>query len=205
MKKSLFFFSLLAISTILQAQKIELTPILGYTLSGQVDGYYGSYDVKDEMTYGGLLSLEMAQMTYAEFSYQRKDTRVQVRGYNFGSEQYDLAVEHYQLGGVREFKEGDMVPFAKVSLGASRYLQTSGGDRTYWMFSGAVGLGAKLFLNDRIGIRLHTNLTLPMEFSGGGIFCGIGSGGGGCSTGVSFNVPLVHWDIGGGLIIRLPR
>lgn len=205
MKKATLFIFLLPLTVLLNAQNVELTPILGYTLSGQVDGYYGTFDVKDEMTYGGLLSMEMAPMTYVEAGYQRKDTRVQVRGYNFGSELYDLAVEHYQLGGVREFKEGQTVPFAKVSLGASRYHQTSGGDRTDWLFSGAIGLGVKYFLNDRVGIRLHTNLTLPMEFDGAGIFCGIGSGGGGCSTGVSFNVPLVHWDLGGGLIIKLPR
>ncbi|WP_347839235.1 hypothetical protein [uncultured Draconibacterium sp.] len=180
------------------AQNIELTPIFGYSFAGKVNNYGRYFDVKDDMLYGGLLSVQFDDFMYVELSYERNDTK--------GStylETIDMAVEHYQVGFLREFAEGKVVPFAKVSLGTSRYVQKSGGDERVWLFSGGFGAGAKLLLSDRVGLRLFTNLMLPLEFDGAGFWCGIGGGGGGCSGGVSFNVPIVHWDLGAGLIIRL--
>ncbi len=204
MKRITIIAAILLTSTTLFAQSIEITPIFGYTFSGQVDGYYGTFDVKNDMSYGGILSVEVDHMSFVELSYQRVDTRVVTsRYYGEGWNDADMALEHYQVGVLREFQEGKIAPFAKFSLGTTRYVQTSKGNERYWLFSLGAGIGAKVFLTDRIGLRLHGNLMMPMEFAGGGLFCGIGSGGSGCSTNVAFNVPLVHWDMGVGLIFRL--
>ncbi|WP_297097596.1 hypothetical protein [uncultured Draconibacterium sp.] len=190
----LFLFSGLA----LFAQSIELTPIFGYTVAGKVDNYGRYLNVENSALYGGLLSVQFDDMMYVELSYERNDTK----GNGF-LRSADMAVEHYQVGMLREFGIGKIVPFTKVSLGTTRYAQKSGGDERLWLFSGGIGAGAKLFLSDRIGLRLFTNLMLPLEFDGAGFWCGVGTGGSGCSGGVSFNVPIVHWDMGAGLIIRL--
>jgi len=207
MKRITIIAAILLTSTMLFAQSVEFTPLFGYTFSGKSDGYYSSFNVKNDMSYGGILSVEVDHMSYVELSYERTDTRVAVTDYGdiFEGKSVDLAVEHYQVGVLREFQEGKIVPYAKLSLGTTRYAQMSEGNSRYWLFSAGVGLGAKMFLNDRIGIRLRTSLMLPMEFSGGGLFCGIGSGGGGCSGVVTFHVPLVHFYMGGGLIIKLPN
>lgn len=206
MNKRLTFLPLfLLLNTVIFAQSIEITPIYSYTVSGEVDGYYGTFDVKDNPSYGGILNVEIDHLTYFEASYIRNDTRVTAKTYNnIESRSEDIGIEHYQVGVLRELKETQVRPYAKLSLGASRYFEKEGSNN-YWLFSGGVGVGAKMFLNDNIGIRLYTNLMLPMEFDGAGIFCGIGTGGAGCSGGVSFNVPLVHWDMGVGLIIKLPN
>ncbi len=206
MKRITIIAAMLFTSSLLFAQSVELTPIYAYTFSGKADGYYGSSDVVDNPSYGGILDIEVDHLSYVELSYIRNDTRLNVRSYGSGaiSGTYDIGVEHYQVGVLREFSEDKLRPYAKVSLGTSRYFAKNSNDR-YWLFSGAIGVGAKFFFNDKVGLRLYTNLMLPMEFAGGGIFCGIGGGGGGCSTGVTFNVPLVHWDMGAGLIIRLPN
>ena len=205
MKRITILAAILLTSTMLFAQTIEITPLYGYTFSGKVSGYYETFDVKDDMSFGGLLSIEVDNMSYIELGYYRTNTEIVTTPYNSGFEsgRADLAVEQYQIGMLREFKEGKVAPFAKVSLGTTRYAQMSKGNERYWLFSAGIGLGAKVFFNDHIGLRLHGNLILPMEFAGGGIFCGIG--GGGCSTAVTFNVPLVHWDMGVGLIIKLPN
>ena len=207
MKRITILAAILLTSTMLFAQTIEITPLYGYTFSGKVDGYYGTFDVKDDMSFGGLLSIEVDNMSYIELGYLRTNTEVVTSSYGGGFEsgRADLAVEQYQIGMLREFKEGKVAPFAKVSLGTTRYAQMSNGNERYWLFSAGIGLGAKVFFTDNIGLRLHGNLNLPMEFAGGGIFCGIGGGGSGCSTAVTFNVPLVHWDMGVGLIIKLPN
>ncbi len=205
MKRITFLAAILLTSSMLFAQSIEITPLFGYNFSGKVSGYYGTFDVKDDISYGGLLSVEIDDMSYIELGYLRTDTRLDARFREGDSKMVNLAVEQYQIGGVREFIEGPVVPFAKFSLGTTRYAQTSDGNERYWLFSLGLGLGAKVFLTDNIGLRLHSNLFLPLEFAGGGIFCGIGGGGGGCSTNIAFNVPIVHFDLGVGLIIKLPN
>lgn len=205
MKKITILAGILFASTMLFAQSIELTPLLGYSISGKVNNYYGVYDVKDDASFGGMLSVEIDDMTFVELSYLRTNTDLYAQPYRNDLSVVGLGVEQYQIGGLREFKDGKVVPFGKFMLGTTRYVQTTEGNSRYWLFSAGVGAGVKIFLTERIGLRLHTNLTLPMQFSGGGIFCGIGSSSSGCSTAVTFNVPLVHWELGGGLIIRLPN
>ncbi|MEN8117735.1 MAG: hypothetical protein ABFS16_12190 [Bacteroidota bacterium] len=200
MKRITILAAVLLTSATLFAQSLEITPLFGYTFAGKVDNYGRSIDVKDDILYGGILSVEFASLTYAEFSYERNDTRVVTR-----LDRFDLAVEHYQVGVLRELKEGKVTPFTKVSLGTSRYVQKVGNADAIWLFSAGIGAGAKVFFNERIGLRLFTNLMLPMEYDGLGFSCGIGTGGSGCGGGVTFNVPLVHWDLGAGLIIKLPQ
>ncbi|WP_066632068.1 hypothetical protein [Labilibacter marinus] len=199
-KLSLIALFFVACSSIM-AQSVEFTPIYGYTFSGTVYDYYGTFDVKDDVTFGGLLNVEIDQGLYVELSYQRiNPTLIEERP--LVNLKHDIGIEHYQIGAQKEFKQGQVKPFAELLLGTSRYFPRSGNNKDVWRFSGTLGLGAKVFFNDYLGIRLHTRLALPMEFGGAGIFCGIG---GGCSGGVSFNVPLAHWELGGGLIIRLPN
>lgn len=197
MKRLFVLAALLFSGVALFAQSVELTPLYGYTISGKVDSYNRYYNVGDDMSFGGMLSVEIDHLLFVELSYIRTNTDVVTNRLLDGT--FDLAVEQYQVGVLREFSEGQVVPFAKFMLGTTRYAQTSKGSGRYWLFSAGLGLGAKIFLTDRVGLRLHTNLTLPMQFAGGGFFCGTG----GCSSDIAFNVPMVHWELGGGLIIRL--
>jgi len=201
MKRFTIITILLLAGNLLFAQSVEITPFYGYTISGKVDNYSRYYDVKDNMSFGGMLSVEIDHMSYVELSYVRTNTDVFTKRIIDGT--FDIGVEHYQVGALREFSEGQVVPFAKLMFGTTRYVQTSKGSGKYWLFSAGLGLGAKIFFTERVGLRLHTNLMMPMEFSGGGFWCGGGSGGGGCSGNINFNVPLVHWELGGGLIFKL--
>ncbi|MCK5816360.1 MAG: hypothetical protein KAH07_10500, partial [Flavobacteriaceae bacterium] len=117
------------------------------------------------------------------------------------TERYDSRFDHYQLGSLHEFSSDDIRPFLKASLGASYYriLNSNSFNDSSWEFSGSIGGGVKIFFNERIGLRLQTNLILPMRWSGGGVYCGPY----GCSGGTSFHVPLVHWEVSGGLIVKM--
>jgi len=203
MKKITLLLVTLFTTTLLFAQSVEITPLYGYTISGKVNNYNRTIDVLDDMSFGGMLSVEFDHMSFIELSYLRTNTKAVNTGFVDGRRTSNIGVEQYQVAGLREFKEGKVVPFGRISLGTTRYVQTSDGNDRYWLFSAGLGAGAKIFLTDRIGLRLHSNLILPMEFAGGGFWCGIGTGGSGCGSDIYFNVPLVHWELGGGLIIRL--
>lgn len=202
MKRILFLVAILFANTTLFAQSVELTPLFGYTFSGEVGGRSGAADVKDDMMYGALLNVEIDHLLHAELSYRRSDPQMVEYLYNGGTvETYDIGIEHYQIGVIREFMEGKIKPFAGLSLGTSRYFGKGRYNQRHWFLSSAVEIGAKIFLSDIIGIRLQSNMTLPWSFSGGGFFCGTG----GCGGGTSFTVPVVHLDMTAGLIIRLAK
>lgn len=203
MKKTLFLTLFSAVSIFVSAQVIEVTPLFGYTVSGKVDAYYGTYDVQDDIMYGGLLGVQITDNSYVELSYRRNDPQLNINSLADGSSIRDIGIEQYMVGFLREFSDGKIKPFAVGNLGLSRYFGKVKNGNRYWFLAPDLGIGAKMFFTDRIGIRLQTDLIMPLEFSGSGIFCGIGSGGSGCSADIAFNVPIVHWNLTGGLIIRL--
>lgn len=203
MKK--IFFVLIAICSLSSfSQNIEITPIYGYTFSGSNNYYYNfSLDIKDDMSYGAMISAEMAPQMHIEFMYQTTDAKMRVSEYQ-NSTNYNVRFEHFQLGGLHEFDSGDLRPFLKASLGTTRYQvkeDYGNGERESWEFSGSIGGGIKKYFSHNVGIRLQTNLILPMRWSGGGVYCGPY----GCSGGTSFHVPMIHWEVSAGLILKMGK
>ena len=196
------------IPKLVQAQKtVEISPFIGYTFSGEANNLYyngriAGLDIKDAMSFGATIAFGVGDMVQGEFSYTHIDTRAVRFAGNSRAESFDIGVEYYQLGAVKEFGQNpSLLPFAKVSLGANRYWDKAKIYDSRWFFSGVIGLGVKKYLNERIGIKLYSNLNLPMQFNGVGLWFGTG----GVDGGASFNVPLVHWDLGAGLVFKLER
>jgi hypothetical protein len=207
MKKITLILAFVALGTTIKAQNnIELTGTYGWSVNGSIDNYYGKIDMKDGATYGGNLSVEVKDFTWVEFTYNRSSTQFAGSLYNgFFSEfiSGDMVMENYQIGVLREFKDGKVKPFSFFKLGGARYYGEGKNTFDSWKFSVNLGLGAKIFFNDRIGIRLQTSLLMPMTFDGVGIYVGAGSGGVSTGAGATFDVPILHWDLSGGLIFRI--
>lgn len=200
--KKILFLIVLVFAIPSKAQTIEITPIYGYTFSGEDNYYYNvSVDIKDDMSYGGIISVEMAPQMYVEFMYQTTNAELRYKAVGETTRTFDSRFEHFQLGSLHEFSTDNIRPFLKASLGASHYklLNSNTFNDDSWEFSGSIGGGVKMFFNERIGIRLQTNLILPMRWSYSSIWCGPY----GCSGGTSFHVPLVHWEVSGGLIVKM--
>jgi hypothetical protein len=90
-----------------------------------------------------------------------------------------------------------VIPFGSFSLGATWF--SAPDYETQWVFSVTAGLGLKVMFSDRVGVMLRTRLMLPMNFSGGTYYYGVGGGG----LSVSSYSSLVQGDFNGGLIIAL--
>jgi len=184
--------------------RIELTPISGYSLNGHVNLYRAKFKMENAAHYGGIISLELAPGTMGEFSYTRSKTTARYDEFLTGNRtDYDMAIDYFHLGSVKELSDGPVVPFGMMSAGITWFNMTSHGVSDHVSFSAALGGGVKFFFSDRIGIRLQGRLLLPMYFSGGGLFVGIGSGGTSSGVSVSTGVLAVQGDFSGGLIIRL--
>jgi hypothetical protein len=192
----------------LHAQRsVEISPLIGYTFSGEANNLYyngriAGLDLKDAMSFGATVGFSVGDMVQGELSYTHIDTRAVRYAGNSRAESFDIGIEYYQLGAVKEFGQNpSLLPFAKFSLGANRYWDKAKVFDSRWFFSGVIGVGVKKYLSDRVGIKLYSNLNLPMQFNGVGLWFGTG----GVDSGVSFNVPLVHWDLGAGLVFKLER
>ena len=71
--KATFFIISILIGTLSYAQieAVEITPTYGYTINGSVTQYGQFYDVKDAVSFGGVLDLELAANRNVEVSYRR--------------------------------------------------------------------------------------------------------------------------------------
>ena len=179
--------------------KIELSPLVGYQFGGKLRMYEGDLKIKDDMNYGLALSTEMAQDTRLEFIWTSMQTSADFRpyyGYGYLEGGFDLNINYYQIGGVREFPNGNIVPFGAFTLGAVQFTPSDVNISETWRFSVTLGGGVKIWLSDHIGIRLQGRLLMPLYFQGVSLYAGTGGSG----MGVGAGVPILQGDFMGGLI-----
>ena len=212
MKKTLLLVAAgFMLITTTQAQKAEIGGFYGISFNSRIRTYYGDFKIDDKANYGGQLNIAMSSDMFIELMYNRTDTKVQYFDRFGASQPFDLSIEYYHVGGLQQVDIGnDMIaPFGVFTLGATRFniknqVDLEGDGSNYysgdaWAFSIALAGGAKIFLAERIGIRLQARLGMPMLFNG--LYLGVGTGG--ASGGASFRVPLVQFDLSAGIFLRL--
>ncbi len=208
----MFILGILLLSAAASAQKgIEITPIGSYAWTSRVKTYDGDFDIGNSSSWGILFNYDIENYTYKGTAlailFNRQDTAAEFYPYGgFKETLFDIAVEYYQIGVMNKLHYDQVEPFGEFLLGATRFAPKGNATiegETYnvgdeWMFSMTLGVGVRLMLSDRIGIRGHGRLLMPMSFSGGGLWCG----GGGCSVGVGASSWFIQGDLGAGIIIR---
>lgn len=181
---------------------ILVTALGGYQWGGTIQGYYGEAKLNDAGNWGIALDIPVRPDTYVELIYTRQVTDLIYREYGTGTpaeEQFDLATEYYQIGGLYTVPKEGPRPFGTMTLGATRFAPQSSVYGSEWVFSAALGIGILVPVNERIGLRTHARLLLPFTYSGGGMWCGAG----GCSMGIYGGSAIAQGDIAFGLIIRI--
>jgi len=212
MKKTLLLVAAgLMLITATNAQKAEIGAFYGISFNSKVRTYYGEFKVDNKANYGGQLSIALSPEMFIEFMYNRTDTRVQYYSRGGIGQPFDISIEYFHVGGLQQVDVGSDViaPFGVFTLGPTRFnlkqavdFEDTGTPVIYddaWAFSIALAGGAKIFLAERIGIRLQARLGMPMLFNG--LYVGVGTGG--VSSGASFHVPLVQFDLSAGVFLRL--
>jgi hypothetical protein len=111
-----------------------------------------------------------------------------------------MATEYYHIGGLYEIETGGAaMPFTSMTLGATRFAPDSGLYDSEWKFSAALGLGIKIPVGERFGIRFQARMLIPFLWASGGLWCGTG----GCSVGVGGGSSFVQGDVLAGFTIKL--
>ena len=190
--------------------QIELAATAGYMFGGSIDYYEGKMKIYDNMSYGGSLILPVKEIVDLEINYTRMDSRARFTAYRPGYNNVDinhLNVNYLQIGTLKTFNiNNDIVrPFGSFSLGAA-WFQVK--DDVYsiddvWQFSITAGLGAKVYISERVGLIFRGRFMLPINFNGVGFYYGIGGGGSGGGLSLNSYAQMVQIDLSGGLVIRL--
>lgn len=190
------------------AQQVELTPFGGFQLGGRISFREGKLKFADAANYGVALDIPIRSMVMAELYYSRMESEADFSPYsNYETEYpattFKTAVEYYQIGILKQLQKDKIAGFGGVTLGAAHMgPKTSDVDHA-WRFAATFGAGLKYYATDHIGFRFQARLLMPMYFSGGGIYCGIGSGGSSCGLGLNSAAVIVQGDFTAGLIILL--
>jgi hypothetical protein len=195
--------------------QVELTPMVGYTLADKFDTYRAQARISDNLAWGVNLAFNLGYGKQIELSYERMDTDVSGdeyiwdgNGYVFnGRKNIDIAMDYILAGFTynRELPGSPAVPFGGIAIGTAIATGQEGeyNGNDLWFFDVNLKLGVKIFPSEKIGIRLQTQLHMPMQGSGGGLSCGVGTGGSGCGVSMGGYTTITQLGFNGGLIFRL--
>ncbi len=182
--------------------RIEILGYGGYLWSGSIDAWYGNQSGELDLADGAIWGIE-ADVTVRPGSqlvllYHRQDTELtfKYRGIDYAAG--NLAVEYWQIGGMGGVQRGNIMTFGMFTVGGARLIPDVSGVQNddVWKFSVLFGLGAKVYINDRIGLRVQGRM--PWIILDGGAAVSVGSGGAYTSFGGS---GIVQGDVSGGLFV----
>jgi len=199
MKKILFIFAVFfVLGNYSYAQKVEITPQYGYQVGAKYNYYGGYIKLKSSDQYGLTFGINATDDISVEFMWAQQNTDIRIKDFQFYPQETtltDVVVNHYQIGAIHMFGYSDARPFAGLSAGWSSFnpdLDRYDGTTTFTL--GITG-GLKYFFTDRIGIRIQSQLLMPVSW--GGVY--VGGGGSGVTAGGS----ILQLNFSGGLIIGL--
>ena len=181
--------------------KLELTAMVGYALNGSINFSTGKVKFEDNINYAAALSVYSGFGTFIEASYSFSTSKTSYYSYVLGgdSKQFTTNINYIQIGGLKEFKDGQFRPFGLLSLGASGFVPQERGFESWWSFAINLGAGVKISVSENIAIRLQARMLMPLDFYGIGIFCGTG----GCGGGATLTSNVIQGDFMGGLVIGI--
>lgn len=178
------------------AHRFEIIPMYGYawtvSQSATYSGYGGDFDLKNSDFWGIAVDINAKPGVQARLLYRRQDTNMTWKQVGVGTEDLgNIGVEYWHIGAVGGMRNGNIMPYTSLTLGTTRYILDQGDE---WKFSVILSLGAKVYLNERIGLMVGGQM--PFTFTNA--FLGIGTGG--MSIG---GTGIVQLDLVAGLIIAI--
>lgn len=208
LKTKLLIIILAIIGTSATAQTFDLSPFYGWQMNGDIEYYEGELSVDGAPLVGGTLDVMLAEGYGIRLMYSYCKTNADFRSYDLTSyddTQFNLINDYYQIGSIKSINTGGKAePYGVFTLGAARFKgtnETQNVEESRWFFSMAVGLGCKIFFNDKIALKLEGAFMMPIYFQGVGMYFGTG----GASMGVSGAVPLAQGNFNGGLVFRINK
>jgi hypothetical protein len=191
------------------ARKFEISPTANYVWTGRIAAQWydeegrlksGDLDIGNSASWGIAIDIDIHYEAQLELLFNRQDSYAEFLTYPGGiqTDRIDGAVEYYQIGGLYRRPIDNIDPFFLFTLGATRFAPAERGYSDMWKFSVILGLGAKVWVSERIGLRFQGRLLMPTLWSSTGFWCGTG----GCGLGFGGGSVWPQGDLGVGLAFR---
>lgn len=180
--------------------QIELSASAGYQFWGKANAREGRMSIKPAANFQATAGYRLAHNLVGELSYIHQPTalRLKARGTGETAELFDMAVHYFQIGAMYEMDTGGgFVPFGGAMVGASLFNPKEKGIGNEWLFAFSLTGGFKIPLSSGFGLRAQGNLLFPVQWSGGGLWCGLG----GCNIGVGARTSIIQGAVTGGLYV----
>jgi hypothetical protein len=195
---SILMFLLFAGIADAKAQRVELSPLIGYETGSTVYTSLGYIYIGDGMDFGGNIDWRIGNNRYAEISFSHMMTSLNVDDGSNERYLFDLGVNYYSIGILQETKPlSKLSPYGLLSLGWVNFNpQTddySGENKMHFSLAG----GLKIRATERIGFRLQARLLMPIFYTG----TNFSSGTGGTSMNVSATSVAFQGDFTAALVI----
>lgn len=188
--------------------QVTLTPMAGYTFDETFDVDGGSAHVSDGFTYGGILGFIVNPHYTLELTYSRQEAigKYNYYGYygNISDNNIPISINYMQIGGCRLQPlgaSGKAEGFGGMNVGAVLVAPSENSYTDAWRFAVGFKLGVNIWASDKIGIRLQSNLQMPVQYFGGSIYVGTGGSG----VGVSAVSTITQFGFTGGLIYKIDK
>jgi hypothetical protein len=193
---------LLAASTA-SGETVEITTFVGYRFGGGFTAGIPQgafvYDIEDAASFGVHLGYRVSRNGEIDVLYSRQNTRLATGALFTGAPVFDLALEHWQVGGNYLFEEEDarVRPYVGVGLGITRLLPGPADLSGDTFFSASFSAGAKVWLGRHVGLRIEGRLFTI--FGGSQVtFCQTGQG---CQVSAEGS-EILQGDLRAGLVLR---
>ena len=196
MKKNItlsFLFALIAVGV--YSQKVEITPQYGYQIGAKYNFYGGYIKLTDSDQFGLTVGAPLSDDIQVEFMWVQQNTNVRVKDYILYPGETtitDISVNHYQIGATHTFGYSDALPFFGISAGWSTFNPKESNFSSNTKFTLGVAGGVKYYFTEHIGIRLQSQLLMPIDW--GGVYFGNGG------SGVHVGGTILQLNFSGGLI-----
>jgi hypothetical protein len=159
----------------------------------------GNLDIDDSGFWGIAADFNVRPGTgQAEILYSRQDSKLRFESPLSPAENQtvDMAVEYLQFGGLGGVVRRNVYTFASFTLGATRFSFDDASIDDEWKFSALFGFGAKLYVNEKFGLRAQARFPFTFISGGGSVACGNF----GCFTTVG-GEGVFQFDLGGGAFV----
>ena len=166
----------LACTSQLHAQRLEISPFYGYRFGGEVQNPLTgrTYGFRDSEAYGLFLDLAPRPNSPAklELLWSRQDSSVNLQGLA-GLGRVDLTIDEIQIGGSLERGGQHLREYVSLLAGATYYSTEGYGSET--RFSLGLGGGVKYFLTRNLALRADLRGFCTIVDSSGGFISTGGS------------------------------
>ena len=151
----LCFFLMMATSA--HAERIVITPFIGYGIGGQFEETTteSSLELDESPLYGLSINFNAPHGGQYEIFYSRQDTELTSNGFASGSALFDMDIHYLHIGGTIAYGYDWIKPFIVGTVGITHFDPSPSGYNSKTRFSFSLGGGLMFILTDHIGIRLE--------------------------------------------------